>query len=132
MTRVQHRLFLEYIDRRHARASGVQGVHQRTGRDKLRAARVYDQRRRLHSRQVASGHNAARCVDQAQVQGNDVAFLEKSVLGGRGMAWVYDRYVTDRSLYRLQDAANKAAGVGFWGDPAPIPPSDYRRAKPGN
>ena len=23
----------------------------------------------------------------------------------RGMAWVYDRYVTDRSLYRLQDEA---------------------------
>ena len=49
----------------------------------------------------------------------------------RGMAWVYDRYVTDRSLYRLQDAA-KAVGVGLWGDPAPIPPSDYRRAKPKN
>jgi endonuclease YncB( thermonuclease family) len=32
----------------------------------------------------------------------------------RGMAWVFDRYVRDRSLYPLQDAARSArrGGVG--------------------
>lgn len=43
-----------------------------------------------------------------------------------GMAWVYDRYVTDRSLYALQDEA-KAARRGLWSEPAPIPPWDFRR-----
>ena len=42
-----------------------------------------------------------------------------------GMAWVYDRYVTDRSLYALQDAA-KAARRGLWADPDPVPPWEWR------
>lgn len=33
----------------------------------------------------------------------------------RGMAWVYDRYVTDRGLYSIQDEA-KAAKRGLWVD----------------
>lgn len=32
----------------------------------------------------------------------------------RGLAWVYDRYATDKSLYRLQDEV-RAAGRGLWG-----------------
>lgn len=32
-----------------------------------------------------------------------------------GMAWVFDRYVTDRSLYALQDEA-RAAHRGLWAD----------------
>lgn len=44
----------------------------------------------------------------------------------RGMAWVYDEYVTDRSLYRVQDAA-KAAGVGLWSDKVQVPPWEWRR-----
>ncbi len=43
----------------------------------------------------------------------------------RGMAWVFDRYVTDRSLYALQDAA-RAARIGLWSDPAPMPPWLWR------
>ena len=43
----------------------------------------------------------------------------------RGMAWVYDRYVTDRSLYGLQDEA-RAARRGLWADPAPVPPWEWR------
>ena len=43
----------------------------------------------------------------------------------RGMAWVYDRYVTDRSLYGLQDDA-RAAKRGLWVDPAPVPPWEWR------
>jgi micrococcal nuclease len=44
----------------------------------------------------------------------------------RGMAWVFDRYVTDRSLYALQDEA-RTARRGLWSDPAPVPPWEWRR-----
>lgn len=43
-----------------------------------------------------------------------------------GMAWVYDKYVTDHSLYRLQNEA-KAAKRGLWADPSPVPPWEWRR-----
>jgi endonuclease YncB( thermonuclease family) len=41
------------------------------------------------------------------------------------MAWVFDRYVTDRSLYALQDVA-KAARQGLWRDDVPVPPWRWR------
>ena len=43
-----------------------------------------------------------------------------------GMAWVYDRYVKDASLYQLQDEA-RAAQRGLWADSAPIPPWKFRK-----
>jgi len=46
----------------------------------------------------------------------------------RGMAWVFDRYVTDRSLYVLQDKA-RVAKAGLWRDTTATPPWDWRRAK---
>ena len=46
----------------------------------------------------------------------------------RGMAWVFDRYVKDRSLYADQDAA-QAAQRGLWADPKAMPPWAWRRAK---
>lgn len=45
----------------------------------------------------------------------------------RGMAWVYDRYVTDYSLYAVQDGA-KAARRGLWGGSEPTPPWEWRRS----
>jgi endonuclease YncB( thermonuclease family) len=44
-----------------------------------------------------------------------------------GMAWVFDRFVKDRSLYRLQAEA-MAAQRGLWVDPEPIPPWKWRAA----
>ncbi len=44
----------------------------------------------------------------------------------RGMAWVYDKYVTDHALYQLQNEA-KAASRGLWYDPNPVPPWEWRR-----
>lgn len=41
------------------------------------------------------------------------------------MAWVFDRYVTDRSLYEVQDEA-RTAGRGLWGDSQPVAPWDWR------
>ncbi|MBE7416704.1 MAG: thermonuclease family protein [Ideonella sp.] len=45
-----------------------------------------------------------------------------------GMAWVFDRYVNDRSLYRLQDEA-RASRRGLWRDTGPVPPWEWRRAR---
>lgn len=44
----------------------------------------------------------------------------------RGMAWVYDEYVIDREMYRLQDEA-KAARLGLWSDKSPTTPWYWRR-----
>ena len=44
----------------------------------------------------------------------------------RGMAWVYDRYAKDKTLYRLQDEA-RSAGRGLWIDRNPMAPWDWRR-----
>lgn len=43
----------------------------------------------------------------------------------QGMAWVYDKYVTDHSLYRLQDEA-RTAKRGLWVDVNPLPPWEWR------
>lgn len=45
-----------------------------------------------------------------------------------GMAWVFDRYVTDHSLYPLQDEA-RASGRGLWVDVEPVPPWEWRKSK---
>jgi len=45
-----------------------------------------------------------------------------------GMAWVFDRYATDRSLYVEQDAA-RAAKAGLWSDTEPVAPRDWRKVK---
>lgn len=44
-----------------------------------------------------------------------------------GMAWVYDRYVTERSMYRMQDAA-RAERLGLWADAEPMQPWVWRKA----
>ena len=44
----------------------------------------------------------------------------------RGMAWVYDKYIRDQSLYSIQDKA-RASKKGLWADNKPIKPWEYRR-----
>jgi endonuclease YncB( thermonuclease family) len=46
----------------------------------------------------------------------------------RGMAWVFDRYVKDRSLYPLQERA-RAQRLGLWVDAKPMPPWEWRAAR---
>ena len=43
----------------------------------------------------------------------------------RGMAWVYDRYVTDKTLYAVQEEAN-AERRGLWQDEKPVAPWVWR------
>lgn len=45
-----------------------------------------------------------------------------------GMAWVFDRYVTDRSLYDVQEAA-RTAHRGLWADPQPTAPWVWRASR---
>jgi endonuclease YncB( thermonuclease family) len=44
------------------------------------------------------------------------------------MAWVFDRYVKDRSLYPLQERA-RAQRLGLWADAQPMPPWEWRAAR---
>jgi micrococcal nuclease len=44
-----------------------------------------------------------------------------------GMAWVFDRYVTDSSLYQLQDEG-RAVHRGLWSDVQAVAPWEWRRA----
>ena len=44
----------------------------------------------------------------------------------QGMAWAYQRYVTDRSIVE-SEAHARAARRGLWVDPAPIEPWLFRR-----
>jgi endonuclease YncB( thermonuclease family) len=46
----------------------------------------------------------------------------------RGMAWVFDRYVKDRSLYADQNTA-RLAKRGLWADPKAMAPWSWRRMK---
>lgn len=43
----------------------------------------------------------------------------------RGMAWVYERYVTDQALNTLQTRA-RSAHSGLWADANPVPPWEWR------
>ena len=45
-----------------------------------------------------------------------------------GHAWVYRRYLRDRSLLKDERAAQQAA-TGLWGLPNPVPPWEWRRAR---
>lgn len=63
-----------------------------------------------------------RTVADVECRGKDVGAEQVRT----GMAWVYDKYSKGyESLYPLQDAA-KAARVGLWADPEPIPPWVWR------
>ena len=46
----------------------------------------------------------------------------------RGMAWVYDRYVTDKTLYAVQEEA-KAERRGLWQDDKSVSPWEWRKDK---
>lgn len=46
----------------------------------------------------------------------------------RGMAWVFDRYATDGTLYNLQDDA-RSARRGLWADQSPTPPWEWRKSR---
>jgi len=62
-----------------------------------------------------------RTVARVECEGVDANVEQVSA----GMAWVYDKYVIDRDLYRVQDEA-RAARRGLWTDADPVPPWEWR------
>lgn len=46
----------------------------------------------------------------------------------RGMAWVYDKYVKDASLYDVQREA-MGARLGLWHDTVPVSPWEWRKGR---
>ena len=46
----------------------------------------------------------------------------------RGMAWVYDKYVKNKTLFAVQDEAQRLR-VGLWGESNPIPPWVWRHSE---
>lgn len=63
-----------------------------------------------------------RLVARVSCAGQDVSEYQLK----NGMAWVFDRYVTDRSLYGIQNEARQAR-QGLWSDGNPIPPWEWRK-----
>ncbi len=45
-----------------------------------------------------------------------------------GMAWMYDRYATQRDWYADQKSA-QTQRLGLWRDPSPTPPWEWRKSK---
>jgi micrococcal nuclease len=77
------------------------------GRDATYKAQTIDKYGRTVARVTCGGVD----VNRAQVE--------------RGMAWVYDKYNTDRSLPALQANA-KTGSKGLWADKSPVAPWEFR------
>jgi endonuclease YncB( thermonuclease family) len=80
-------------------------------------------------------HTIDRCgrlVARVFVEGQD-AGLE---LLKQGLCWVYEKYVVQATLdietsYRAAQAAAQSDRLGFWQDPDPVPPWEWRNSKKG-
>lgn len=80
-------------------------------------------------------HKNAEVIPRATNKfGGTIAYLNCSGIYAhreqikRGMAWVYDGYATDESLYALQDKA-RSSHIGIWENPTPVPPWEWRKVK---
>lgn len=81
----------------------------------------YQQHATLHTE---STDRYGRSVAHVECQGVDANTEQVR----RGMAWVYDKYVKDKSLYEIQQDAQQARR-GLWADKSPTAPWDFRRKK---
>ena len=43
-----------------------------------------------------------------------------------GLAWWYEKYTPDETLYRLLEKQARREGLGLWTDPEPVPPWEWR------
>ncbi|WP_234265156.1 thermonuclease family protein [Hydrogenophaga sp. NFH-34] len=79
---------------------------------------------KLATVELGSTDQYGRTLSRVSCNGVDA----QSHMVANGMAWVYDRYVEDKSLYGLQEQA-KRERLGLWSHPSPVPPWHYRAAK---
>jgi len=113
--KVQHKIRLAEIDApEKSQPFGQQAKQSLSQMCFGKQATIEDRGREFHGRPLGRVWCDGVDVTAEQVRG--------------GMAWVYDRYVTDRSLYSLQDAA-RAARHGLWADADPVPPWEWRKSK---
>lgn len=63
----------------------------------------------------------ARTVARVSCAGKDASAAQLQA----GMAWVYVKYSTDKSLLAIQEEA-RVAHRGLWSEPAPVPPWEWR------
>lgn len=63
-----------------------------------------------------------RIIGRVYCDGVDANLLQVQ----RGYAWVYDRYAKDPLLKQAQAQA-RAANLGLWAEPNPVPPWEWRR-----
>lgn len=97
-------------------------------------AQAFGEKSRQHLAQLCHRQTASirsigtdrhgRTLARVECQGKDANAEQVRA----GLAWVYDRYVTDRNLYVLQDSA-RSSGIGLWADRNPLPPWEWRHAK---
>jgi endonuclease YncB( thermonuclease family) len=71
-----------------------------------------------------------RTLGKVLVEGRDAGLL----LIQAGLAWHYRAYQheqvwTDRLRYAQAEHEARAHAKGLWGDPAPVPPWEFRRAR---
>lgn len=69
------------------------------------------------------GDQYGRRIGVLMLNGRDL----NAAMVGQGMAWVYTRYNTDRTLPALEQQA-RTNQIGLWADKNPNPPWDFRRA----
>lgn len=95
---------------------------------------AFGERSKSHLAALCFGRRAQVSVDSTDRYGRSVAHVKCE---GRdagqeqvkvGMAWVFDQYVRDSSLYRLQEAARQQR-VGLWRDANPVSPWEWRRQR---
>lgn len=72
---------------------------------------------------LRSGDRYGRTLAQVTCAGKDANAEQVR----RGYAWIYARYARSDSPLRVLQAEAQAARRGLWGDPAPVPPWDWRR-----
>lgn len=93
---------------------------------------AFGERSRQSLAELCAGVEAQAMVQTVDRYGRSVARVRCNAVDAnaeqvrRGMAWVYDRYVVDRALYRVQTEARDGRR-GLWADADPVPPWDFRR-----
>lgn len=102
--------------------------------DAPESSQAFGQRSKKALSDICFGKKAVVTVDQTDQYGRVLSRVAcdgvdtQAYMVSAGMAWVYDRYVSDKSLYGLQEQA-KSQGRGLWTDPNPTPPWEFRRKK---
>lgn len=111
---------------------GLQNLKVRLAEiDAPEKAQPWGTRSRQHLAQLCFGRTAQVRTQAVDRYGRSVARVRCEGLDANaeqvraGLAWVFDRYARDRSLFAEQDAA-RASRRGLWADSTPVAPWDWR------